>query len=464
MRIIKITTFVLILVSLSLTGIRCRKGPTSQEAEAMKPVTLRWWRTFDDASSAQPMIEAYKALHPNVTIEYRKLRFEEFERELLNALAEDRGPDIVSIHNTWIRNYQSKLIPMPPTLTIPFQQVSGKLKKEVVVTLKTTPTLSTRTLKDSFVDAVASDVLIRTQDPQEAIKEQLFGLPLALDTLVLYSNRDMLNLAGVPEPPKTWTEFQGTVKKLTKLDQEGKLIQSGAAIGTTRNVERASDILSLLMMQNGTEMLDASGSAAFHKTPALFEGRPVPPGLEALTFYTDFANPQKEVYTWSANLQNSLEAFLAGKTAMFLGYAYHLPLIRTRGARINLAVSNAPQIEGNPVVHFANFWVEGVTRKSKNQNWAWDFVLFATSPKQVTPYLEATKKPTALRSLVATQLESEEVGVFASQVLTAKSWYRGMNPFAAEDALLDAADAILSGADPRDILNIAAQRVNQTLR
>lgn len=460
----KVLAVLAVAAVLALTGVRCRKGPTAQEAAATKPITIRWWRTFDDEATVRPLIEAYKALHPNVTIEYRKLRLEEYEQELLNALAEDRGPDILSIHATEIRKYAPKLAPLPPTLTIPFQELRGAIKKEVVTSLKTSPTLSPRLLKERFVDAVVKDVLVTGTDDKGQPKEQILALPLALDTLALFSNRDLLNLAGVPEPPKTWTEFQGAVKRLTKLDREGALVESGAALGASRNVERAADILALLMMQNGTEMLDTSGFAAFNRPPAALERKPVLPGAEALVFYTDFSNSGKEVYTWSAQQPASFPAFVAGRTAMMLGYSYHLPLIQARAPRMNLVVSKAPQIEGNPEVNFANYWVEAVSRKSKNQQWAWDFIQFATSPNQVAAYLEATGRPTALRSLVAAQSEKENVGVFASQMLTAKSWYRGMNAKAAEGALLDAVDAVLAGTEPEAALNIAAQRVSQTLR
>ena len=68
---------------------------------------------------------------------------------------------------------------------------------------------------------------------------------------------------------------------------------------------------------------------------------------------------------------------------------------------------------------------------------------------------------------MASQLENEDIGTFAAQVLTAKSWYRGKDARGAEAALLDAIDSVLGGTDPRQVrqfLNIAAQRVNQTLR
>ncbi|MDO8505967.1 MAG: extracellular solute-binding protein [bacterium] len=461
---IKISAFLVMMLALLLTGFRCTRGVSEEVTKANRPVTLKWWRVFDDEVSVRPIIESYKALHPNVTIQYRKLRFDEYEQELINALAEDRGPDILSVHNTWVQGYEGKLAPLPATVTLPFQEIVGSLKKEVVVTLKTLPTISPRALKEQFVDVVAQDVIRTSKDDKGQPREQIYGLPLALDTLVLYANRDLLNLAQIPEVPKTWTEMQSAVRKLTKLNSDGTIVQSGAALGTSRNVERATDIVALLMMQNNAQMLDISGQAAFHKTPPSLERTGIAPGEQAIVFYTDFAKPQQDVYTWSEQEPNSLEAFLSGRTAMFLGYSYHLPLIRARASRINLAVSKAPQIEGNPEVNFANYWVEGVSKKSSNQHFAWDFIQFAASAKNVGSYLTATGRPTALRSLIASQLEKEYTSVFASEILTAKSWYRGNNAKGAESALSDAIDSILAGGEPRDILNITAQRVNQTLR
>src|SRR3989338_9323429 len=180
MKIPKILGLTLLLISLSLTGLRCTRGVSQEIAQANRPITLKWWRVFDDETSVRPIIESYKALHPNVTIEYRKLRFEDYEQELINALAEDRGPDILSVHNTWVQGYEGKLAPLPPTITLPFQEISGSLKKEVVVTLKTLPTLSPATLKGQFVDMVAKDVITLGVDGQGQRREQIYGLPLPL--------------------------------------------------------------------------------------------------------------------------------------------------------------------------------------------------------------------------------------------------------------------------------------------
>ncbi|KKU73645.1 MAG: Extracellular solute-binding protein family 1 [Parcubacteria group bacterium GW2011_GWA2_47_26] len=467
----KITTKIALLISivlmLSLTGIQCTRGISREVAEATRPVTLNWWRTFDDEEAVRPIMEAYRILHPNVNIVYRKLRFEDYERELLNALAEDRGPDIFSIHNTWMREWQPKLAHLPPILAIPFQEVKGGLRKEVVATLRRNPTLTLRQLQTNFTDVVASDVVIAERDPQTGQPvDKIYGLPLALDTLALYYNRDLTNLSGIPEPPENWGELQNAVKRITKIDQEGKIILSGAALGASHNVERAADILALLMMQNGADMIDLAGNVAFDRIPQALRDRPIPPGEDALVFYTDFANPLKEVYTWNETMPQSLEAFTQGKTAFMLGYSYHLPQIRARSPRLNLGIAPAPQIEGNPEVNFANYWVEAVSKKSSNQHWAWDFIQFATKADQVTKYLNAAKKPTALRALVTSQLEDLDIGTFASQVLTAKSWYKGKDSVAAEAAFREMIEAVLTQAveEPREALTLTAQKVNQTLR
>ena len=61
---------------------------------------------------------------------------------------------------------------------------------------------------------------------------------------------DLLNNAGIPELSPYWNQdFQQQVKKLTKQDVRGELIQSGVALGGSKNIERSSDILSALMMK-----------------------------------------------------------------------------------------------------------------------------------------------------------------------------------------------------------------------
>ena len=451
----KITAFLLLLIFILSTGFGC-KTSTEAEKKSSEEITLTFWQTFDNTEVFSDIITKYQALHPNITIEYKKFRYEEYENELLNAWAEDRGPDIFAIHNTWMKKYQSKISPLPEEITMAYMVEVGSIKKEVVPQIKTVKSLTTKELKNNFADVVATDVILDDG--------KIYGLPLSIDTLALFYNRDLLNSAGIANPPKYWNkEFQQNIKKLTKQDPKKGLVQSGIALGTSKNINRFSDILSVLMMQNGAVMQNGE-SVSFalpSKTMPSYN-----PGLEALRFYTDFANPNKEVYSWNGEQSNSLEAFTSGNLAMFFGYSFNIEQIRAQAPKLNFGIAKLPQIEGNPIeINFANYWVEAVSKKSKYPNEAWDFIQFLTKEENAKIYLEKTKKPTALKSLINTQKDDEDLGVFAEQILSAKSWYRGKNINGAESALAEMVDNSLIVIEKMsDILVTGALKVQQTIR
>lgn len=454
----KITILSLLIVFMLTTGFGCKLANQATQ-EAMQPITLTYWRVFDGSDAFEEIIAKYKALHPFITIEYKKLRYEEYENELLNALAEDRGPDIFSIHNTWIRKYQTKLTPMPATITMAYPVVKGTVKKEVIPELRTTNSLTLGEIKNNFVDVVAGDVILSDG--------QVYGLPLSVDTLAMYYNRDLFNNAGITQAPLYWNkEFLQDVTKLTKQNAEQKIAQAGVALGGA-NVNRFSDILSVLMMQNGALMVGGDNRVTFNLVPTASQDNNYNPGLEALRFYTDFTNPAKESYAWSGDLPNSLEMFMSGNLGIMFGYAYDLATIKAQAPKLNFAIAKMPQIEGNPPtnINFANYWVEVVSKKSQHQSEAWDFVQFMTAAGQAESYLAKTKKPTALRVLVAQQRADDEIGVFADQVLTAKSWYKGKNATAAEDAIREMIETVMTNPSVKlqEIINNAAAKVQQTI-
>lgn len=455
----KVTILFLLMVFILGSGFGCKVASKSTQ-DAMKPITITYWRVFDGPDAFDEIITKYKALHPFITINYRKLRYEEYEAELLNALAEDRGPDIFSIHNTWMKKYQSKLVPAPATITMVYPVSQGTIKKEIVPESRTINSLSLKELKDNFVDVVSQDVVLDDG--------KIYGLPLSVDTLAMYYNRDLFNNAGISQIPAYWNkEFLQDVKKLTKQDSKKGLIQSGAALGGSKNINRYSDILTVLMMQSGATMMSDGGQVLFQTTPTFANNTNYSPGVDALRFYTDFVDPVKESYSWNSELPNSLDMFISGNLAIMFSYAYDLPTIKAQAPKLNFSVAKLPQIEGTPPtnINFANYWIEVVSKKSAVTNEAWDFVQFITKEAQAKLYLDKTKRPTALRSLVAKQKENNEIGVFADQVLTAKSWYRGKNVQAAEDAIAEMIDAVPKNPSDKiqEIVGTGAAKVQQTV-
>ncbi len=455
----KLIIFVFLIVGLTFVFSACKTTTDKEANDRMKPITINYWRVFDTNDDFQEIINAYKQLHPNITINYRRLRYEEFENELLHALAEDRGPDIFSIHNTWMRKYQNKLAPMPASTKMAYLIDVGTIRSEIVPQVRENPSLSPNQLRNVFLDVVYNDVVLSDQ--------KIYGLPLSVDTLAIFYNRDLFNRAGITNIPKYWNrEFQETVRSLTKQDTNQNIIQAGVAMGGSHNIERSIDILSVLMMQNGANMMTGD-QVTFQKIPTSMLDRNYNPGLEALRFYTDFSNINKEVYSWNESLPNSLEMFSQGNLAIMFGYSYHLETIKSLSPRLNFSISSLPQIENSPYnINFANYWVEVVSHKSNHINEAWDFIKFATKAEQVSKYLNKTNKPTALRSLINKQSEENEaISVFINQLLTADSWYQGRNPEAAETAFKLMIDQALNSDDELiNIMNTAALRISQTIK
>src|SRR3989344_3648494 len=73
---------------------------------------------------------------------------------------------------------------------------------------------------------------------------------------------DIFNSAGITRPPQNWEEFNSDVETITRLDGSGQITQSAAAIGTARNINRSTDLLSALMIQTGVKMTDTDNRSA----------------------------------------------------------------------------------------------------------------------------------------------------------------------------------------------------------
>ena len=447
---------------LTLTGFGCKQGDLGAIKELRTQVKLSWWGVFDDTEMVKGIIQDYQALHPNVTIEYRKLRFDEYEQALLEGWAGGQGPDLFFVHNSWVGKYLPWISPMPATLDLPVLVDPSQGVEKGTAVYRKTATLTAQKLKDDFLEAVYQDAYRNGQ---------IVGLPLSVDTLALFYNRDLLNQAKIIAPPKTWTEVKDAVIKLTVQDSDGAILQSGINLGGSNNINRATDIVSLLMLQTGTKMADPSGRAIFNEYLHLEDGQRFSPGGDAIRFYADFGKPAKEVYTWSKALPEAQNLFTSGRLGLFLGYSYQLPFIRAQGQTIDLGLAPVPHLNsdgtdaGRREVNFANYWLATVAKQAPAEKikWAWDVILFITGKDEVAKYLETARRPPALRALIPQYANDAELGPFVNQLLTAKSWYRGSNPAAAETAMREMIDTVVEGSKPiDDAVSFAIEKINQT--
>jgi len=430
---IKILAFFLVLTFLLTSGLGCR-WTSKKMAEKIKPANLVYWRTQDASDDFGEIVNRFRELYRHVSVDVKIIREEEYKQKLLEAWAEDRGPDIFSVPVSWLYGYKTKILPAPQEISIIKSIIVGTIKKETKLVEEKINAPSLRELRETYVETVPNDIMI---------ENQIYGLPLSLDVLALYYNRDFLNDVGISQPPKTWDVFIEDVKLLTLLDREGNFVRSGVALGDVENIKNLVDILSLLMMQNGATMTE--GRKAVFDWPAQNDDTYFP-AQEALRFYTDFANPAREVYTWNERMSDSLEAFAQGKATFYFGYPGDLEKIKSLAPKLNFDVAAVPQIAGSlKPVNYGNYYLETVSKKTKHPNEAWAFLLFASQPNNIKTFLERAKKPTSQRALIADQLEDYDLSPFVQGVLTIKTWYQGENYNSAKEAFAEMVRGIKGG-------------------
>ncbi len=410
----KIISFSLLLIFIIISGFGC-KGPDKQTQQLLRPVTLNYWTIYSDVDVLRQLAKKYEALHPYIKINIRQVRYDEFDNLFVNALADDVSPDIVSLHVAWLNKYLNRLSPAPKyTKIVNVYTQKGVIGSENYQTeLKVNSLYPAKALKSLYVKTVYNDV----------VKDgQVYGYPLTIDTMAVYYNKDLLDLSGIPETPQTWDEFIEAVKKIVKINANDKIVQAGAGLGTANNIKHASDILSILVLQSGGNLIKNNRVVFADELDKLKTQAPI---FQALNFYTNFANPAKEIYTWNSDMSLDLDEFARGRLAFYFGYSYDLAEIKKRAPDINFGVIKLPQLTPEKPVNIASYWLEAVPLKSKNQNEAWDFVRFISSPQNVEEYTKATYRPSPYRQHLVKQMEDEKLEPFASQILFAENWYTG---------------------------------------
>lgn len=381
---------VLIIVAVFYFGLR----PSTQSQK----VTLTAWGT-DPKNVFEDLAGAYKtASGIDLTLNYTQIDPASYNAKLLNAFAAGNGPDFFEIGNHDLPRWLSVVTPIPKSLATTFNAT---------------------TMQNDFPTAVAQDFI---HTPTGGTS-QIYALPLSLDTLALFYNKDLFDSANIVYPPKTWDDFDADVVSLRTLNNQGQLTQAGAAIGGSEaSIANASDLIFLLMLQNGTTMTYNDSSASFN-SGGQSGGNP---GLAAFNFYLQFGNSASPYYTWNDGLGDAVQNFISEKTAMMFGYASDATAIRQKAPFLNFSVAAMPQ-PGNATVavNYPKYMGLAVVRQSALSAAAWQFIIFAaanTSGEAV--YTKDTGEPPASRAYIAANLNDPTYGVFASQALTARSWYQ----------------------------------------
>jgi len=380
--------------------------------EEERVVELTYWGLWEPPAVMEGVIAEFEKTHPGVKINYEQQSITDYRLRLQNALASGRGPDIFRFHNTWLPMFKGGLSPLP-------QSVVAQIGLET----------------DFYPVGL------------EAVKagSNFYGVPLMVDTLALFYNKDILTAANA-SVPKTWDEFRQTAYQLTQRDEAGRIMVAGAALGAASNVDHWSDILGLMMLQNEVNLAGPYDEIA----------------KQAFDFFMVFSREDK---VWDETLPASTMAFAGNKLAFYFGPSWRIISLRELNPNLNFGVAPVPQLPQIPgqekPVSWASFWVEGVSAKSQQQSLAFEFLAYLAQNETLERIFQAGSQVHYIgalyprKSLAPTLKNDPLLGPFLEQASYAKSWYlcsrtldNGIND-TIRKYFEDAINRSLSGGDPQ---------------
>ena len=322
-------------------------------------------------------------------VTYEKKDPATFEPDLTNALASGSGPDLFLIRQDYALKDAGK------TSIIPFSA------------------LSKAQFENTFVEAATPFI---TQNG-------IIAVPIFVDPLILYWNKDMLASAGYAQPPRYWDELFQMAQKVTKRDDSGTITKSAIALGEYKNVTNAKDILATLILQAGGEITAYDNGGRL--TPALAPragGSAAQPTASALRFFTEFADPSKDDYSWNRSLPESQKAFATGDVALYVGYASEAPILARMNPNLNFGLAPVPQIRtAANALNTAHVWGLAASRGGANPNAAITAAFLLVSADTGGALSSALGIPSARRDILNKKSQGNDE-FFNKQAIVAHSW------------------------------------------
>jgi multiple sugar transport system substrate-binding protein len=379
-------------------------------SNASLEASLTVWGDIPAEEFAPVAENVIPTLDKNITLRYEEIPANKIDEEFTEALARGEGPDLLLITQENFWKNKSKL------MVIPYGGISQ------------------RDFRDTFVEESA--LFLAT--------EGIYAIPLSVDPMVLYYNRDLLSSAGQAKPIAYWDEIYTLTQRLTKRDGAGNIVQSAIALGETRNINNYKEILSLLLLQAGTPITALENMGL---RPVLDNNfaLPVAPADSALDFYTQFSNPAKAYYSWNRNLPEAQTAFTSGDSVYYLGFASELVALRNKNPNLNIGVAHVPQsrVAGKTLTYGR---VNGVaiSRGTKNPAAAMRAAVLLSSDQATAALSTNSGLPSARRDLLSVKPTDSITPVFYEAALQSRGWIDPEN-FATRQIFQNMIDSITSG-------------------
>lgn len=348
---------------------------------------LQMWGTLPASHFNFLFDRAENPLFQRIT--YREIRPEDFDRTLVEAIADGEGPDLVVLRHDSIHEQRNRL------LKIPFESVPASVFNATYLSVG-----------NIFQGETG-----------------YYALPALADPLVMYWNRSILAANGMAAPPTTWDMMRDFSQRITQTDGFLEITRSAVSLGTFDNINHAKDLISLLLMQAGSRITARGAMGYVADFSQQSRDLSLPPA-EAINFYLEFADPARRSYSWNTALPSSREAFVAEDLALYFGFASEEREIVEANPHLSFGVSVMPQVaSSSAVMTTGDVYGIAVLRSSQNINPAFHALFALTGAEGISELDLRTGLPSVRLDLLREDPARASSAVFMNSALVMRVWF-----------------------------------------
>jgi len=300
---------VLAVVSLGLLATY-KPAPDAPEDGEVVTGAVQIWGTLP-GSAMTDLIAEYADIYDSYrSVTYRYIEPDRFESTLINALADDAGPDLVLISQEELVTVRKRILP------------------------ESYEAFPYRDIRNLYLDG--AEIF--------ALQDGLHARPLVVDPLVLFWNRDILATEGHLTAPRTWEELVNVqFGDLIDRNFDRTISRSVVAMGEYSNVRNGFGLVSMLLIQGGSlGVVETADEYRISLNETAVGGQPL---RSTADFYTRFSIPSNTLYSWNRSLPEDRSAFVAEDLVFYFGFASEGPEIERLNPNLNFDIAEVPQSE-----------------------------------------------------------------------------------------------------------------------
>jgi len=294
---------------------------------------IQWWEPELPTGALRGIMDDFEAQNPGITVSLVSGPYSATRDQIVVGAASGTLSDVVGLDGAWVNDLakQGAIAPMDDLM-----QASGFNADEVAAII--------------------------------SLDGNSYMFPVASFVYPVFVNLDMLEQAGVENPPSSRSEFMAAARKLTNPDEN----QYGWVLPLSLQAPNGiqNDVMSWVwasgksMMANGRpDLTNADVVGTLEYIQSMYDDGLISPG------------------TFAKKEQDKVEEFVNGRVGMMISSLAHINLIRDRHPELNFGITALPATDGYDGPRGLPYasWGIGISQHSENKEAAFKLVQYLMS-------------------------------------------------------------------------------------